>query len=67
MSARATPSLWRWPIALGVLTASGLVSALLSDDGWGDWWSWVALGVPVAVMAWFSWRRPAAASTTHSS
>lgn len=44
--------LWGWPIALGVLTASGLVSALVSE-GWGDVWSWVALGVPVAVMAWF--------------
>ncbi|ATG94183.1 hypothetical protein QRO11_12515 [Paracidovorax citrulli] len=48
--------LWGWPIALGVLTASGLVSALVSD-GWGDTWSWVALGVPVAVMAWFGWLR----------
>lgn len=44
--------LWGWPIALGMLTASGLVSALVSE-GWGDVWSWVALGVPVAVMVWF--------------
>ncbi|WP_333908850.1 hypothetical protein [Acidovorax sp. GBBC 3334] len=49
-------SLWGWPIALGVLTTSGLISALVSD-GWGDTWSWVALGVPVAVMAWFGLRR----------
>jgi uncharacterized membrane protein YjjP (DUF1212 family) len=43
--------LWGWPLALGVLTASGLFSALVSD-GWGDTWSWFALGIPVAVMAW---------------
>ncbi len=47
---------WGWPIALGVLTASGLLSALVSD-GWGDTWSWVALGLPVAVMVWFGWLR----------
>ena len=41
---------WAWPVALGALTASGLFSALVSDN-WGDVWSWVALGVPVAVMA----------------
>ncbi|WP_313570154.1 hypothetical protein [Comamonas terrigena] len=28
--------LWAWPIALGLLTAIGLVAALFSDDGWGD-------------------------------
>lgn len=47
--------LWTWPIALGVLTTSGLLTALVSDD-LGDVWSWVGLGVPVAVMAWYSWR-----------
>jgi hypothetical protein len=41
-----------------VLTASGLISALVSDT-WGDPWSWVALGVPVAVMAWYSRPRRA--------
>jgi hypothetical protein len=47
--------LWAWPIALGVLATSGLLTALVSDT-WGDWWSWAALGVPVAVIAWFAWR-----------
>ena len=50
--------LWGWPVALGLLTASGLLSALVSEAG-GDAWSWLALGVPVAVMAWFGGRRPA--------
>lgn len=49
--------LWGWPLALGGLTASGLLSALVSEAG-GDAWSWFALGVPVAVMAWFGWHRP---------
>nr|WP_225977955.1 hypothetical protein [Paracidovorax avenae] len=56
MEAARPGRVWGWPIALGLLTASGLLSALVSD-GWGDTWSWVALGVPVAVMAWFGWLR----------
>ena len=54
--------LWGWPIVLGVLTTTGLLTALVSET-WCDWWSWLALGVPVAVMAWFSWRRPRPASS----
>lgn len=46
--------LWRWPLVLGTLSTTGLLTALVSD-GWGDWWCWLGLGVPVAVMAWFSW------------
>lgn len=49
--------LWGWPLALGLLSASGLLSALVSDH-WGDAWSWFALGVPVAVMAGCACRRP---------
>lgn len=49
----ATRRMWGAPIALGVLTASGLLSALVSD-GWGDVWSWIGLGVPVLVMAWYA-------------
>ena len=42
--------IWAWPLVLGMLMASGLVSALVSDQ-WGDVWSWIGLGVPVAVMS----------------
>lgn len=52
-------SLWGGPIAMALLTTTGLATALVSDT-WGDWWSWVGLGIPVAVMCWFAWRRPAA-------
>lgn len=53
--------LWGWPLLLGLLTASGLFTALVSDH-WGDVWSWVALGIPVGVMGWFGWRRTPADS-----
>jgi hypothetical protein len=46
---------WAWPLAMAALSASGLVSALVSD-AWGDVWSWVALGLPLAVMARYSLR-----------
>lgn len=48
--------LWLWPLVLGLLTATGLLSALFSD-GWGDVWSWLGLGVPVVVMSWFGLSR----------
>jgi len=51
--------LWGAPIALGALSAVGLITALL-DDGIGDVLSWVTLAVPVAVIVWYlrpSFRR----------
>ena len=52
----AARRLWGWPLTLGLLTATGLVSALVSDD-WGDVWSWIALGLPIGTMVWFGLRR----------
>lgn len=49
--------LWGWPLVMGVLTTVGLISALFSDGGAGDILAWVTLGIPVAVCAWFGWRR----------
>jgi hypothetical protein len=40
---------WFWPLVLALFTATGLVSALLSD-GWGDTWAWVALSIPLAAI-----------------
>jgi xanthosine utilization system XapX-like protein len=54
---QAAGAIWRWPIVLGVATAVGLLSALLGDAVW-DALSWVVLGAPVAVAAWFA-SRPA--------
>lgn len=38
--------LWLWPVMLAMLTATGLVSGLVSD-GPGDIWAWIGLGIPV--------------------
>ena len=52
--------MWAWPIGLGVLTASGLVSGLVSDH-LGDVWAWVGLGVPVVVMCYYGFKKGEAA------
>ncbi len=57
--------LWVWPVGLGLLTASGLASALVSDR-WGDVWAWCALGTPVLVCLWFGLRRAAPSSSSSS-
>jgi len=49
--------LWGWPIALGLMTAVGLVSALFSDGGFGDMLAWVTLGIPTFVCFWYGWGR----------
>lgn len=54
--------IWAWPVALGLLSASGLVSALVSN-AWGDCFAWFALGVPLAAMAWYG-LRPAPSSAS---
>jgi hypothetical protein len=44
------------PLLLGVLSTAGLLTALLSE-GPGRYFSWLALGAPVAITAWFFARR----------
>lgn len=46
---RSTFRIYAAPLAMAVLTACGLVTALLGDDGW-DQASWIALAIPVASM-----------------
>jgi hypothetical protein len=41
--------IFRWPLFIGLLTAFGLVSALL-DDGLYDALSWLALGIPLVLV-----------------
>ncbi|MBO1324461.1 hypothetical protein K2X14_04740 [Acetobacter sp. TBRC 12305] len=61
---RAPVAVWPWPIALGVLTVFGLLSALLGQHGVWLALSWAALSVPLIVTviclvrAWC--RRPSA-------
>lgn len=40
------------PLLLGMLSIVGLLSALLGDDAW-DALSWLTLGVPCVVIAWY--------------
>ncbi len=53
---RTRAQIWGVPLLLAVLTAIGLVAALLGDGVW-DLVSAVTLGAPVAVGAWYSLRR----------
>lgn len=56
-------SLWqifRWPLAIGVLTLTGLISGLVSDS-WGDALAAIGLFVPAAVGTWYGLRRRGAA------
>ena len=44
------------PLLISVLSSAGLLSALLYE-GPGRYFSWLALGAPVALTAWFYARR----------
>lgn len=48
---RSLGEVFRVPLWLGVLSAVGLVSALIAD-GWFDWFSSAALATPLLVIAW---------------
>ncbi|WP_213286206.1 hypothetical protein [Bradyrhizobium sp. sGM-13] len=44
------------PLLIGVLSVAGLLTALLSE-GAGRYFSWIAVGAPVALTGWFLARR----------
>jgi hypothetical protein len=45
--------IWRWPLAIALLSVFGLLSALLGDGG--IWWlfCWIALALPLGLIGWF--------------
>ncbi|WP_029335965.1 hypothetical protein [Komagataeibacter europaeus] len=54
-------AVWPWPIALGLLTAFGLLSALLGQHGVWLALSWASLSIPLIVTVIClirAWRRP---------
>ena len=48
---------WAWPVVLGLLTATGLVSALFSDGGLGDLLAGLCLWAPALACLWYGWLR----------
>ncbi|MBV1829276.1 hypothetical protein HNW77_00200 [Komagataeibacter sp. AV436] len=46
---RPSVAVWPWPIALGLLTIFGLLSALLGQHGIWLALSWAALSIPLIV------------------
>lgn len=48
--------IFRWPLAIAVLTLVGLIAGLVSD-GWGDALAAVGLFVPAALAIWLAMRR----------
>ena len=58
---RPSVAVWPWPVALGLLTAFGLLSALLGQRGTWLALSWAALSIPLIVTVIClirAWRRP---------
>ncbi|PYD48645.1 hypothetical protein [Novacetimonas pomaceti] len=58
---RPSVAVWSWPIALGLLTIFGLLSALLGQHGIWLALSWAALSIPLIVTVIClirAWRRP---------
>jgi hypothetical protein len=43
--------IWGMPVLLGLLTALGVVSALVGDGLW-DAFSWLALATPMVCLLW---------------
>jgi FtsH-binding integral membrane protein len=57
-SSRTLWQIFAAPLAVAIITAAGLVAALMGDGIW-DALSWIALGIPLATLAVFiflSWR-----------
>ncbi|ARW11612.1 hypothetical protein [Acetobacter ascendens] len=58
---RPSVPVWPWPIALGLLTIFGLLSALLGQHGIWLGLSWAALSIPLIVTVVClirAWKRP---------
>lgn len=55
-ASEVTKRVWAVPVALGVLTATGLLAALLGTGAWRVL-AWLALGAPLIVMARYAFLR----------
>jgi hypothetical protein len=53
---RSLTRIFAAPLAIGIISVAGLISALVGD-GWWDTFSWAALGLPICLYLTFIWRR----------
>jgi hypothetical protein len=53
---RSIKQIFAAPLAVAIVSALGLVTALVGD-GWWDASSWIALAVPVLLCLFFLWWR----------
>jgi hypothetical protein len=53
MIARQFRHVWRWPIGLGILILAGLFSALLGQTTAWQAVAWIALAIPLLVIAFY--------------
>lgn len=60
---RSSRVVWGAPVAIALLSAGGLLFALLGD-GLADTLSWLALAVPVAISGWILWPHDVGGSGT---
>ncbi len=51
----AALALWGWPIVFAVVSAVGLIGALIGNGRW-DWLAWIGLGLPTAASLWLGLR-----------
>jgi uncharacterized membrane protein len=48
MTRRSLSQIFAMPLLIALISAAGLISALIGDDSW-DMFSWLALGLPVVL------------------
>jgi hypothetical protein len=53
---KRAPEIFRWPAVVAAVTLFGLIAALVGDGIW-DGFSWIGLGVPFVLAAYFFARR----------
>jgi hypothetical protein len=50
-------AIFRWPLAIAVLSLTGLITGLVSDT-WGDALAAIGLGIPTLISLWALFARP---------
>ena len=48
--------IWGWPVAIAIVTLTGLIAGLAGDGRW-DWLAALCLGLPVVLSVWLGVMR----------